>query len=146
MARFSNLRVYAQAREVLHKVIEITEDFQGFASLKDQIRRAGISIVSNICEGSEHGADREFRRFLTIAKASAGELMGQIIIARDCRLIVGVDGAFLVNDIQRLIAALGAFARTLDDSASRCRPPPAARRVINALSMRPQESRSAIAC
>jgi four helix bundle protein len=55
--------------------------------LLHQLRRAAISVVSSISEGSEHGNDREFRHFLAIANGSAAEVEAQIIIAADIRCL-----------------------------------------------------------
>ena len=51
-------------------------------SLRDQIRRAVVSISSNIAEGFERESDTEFKRFLFIAKGSCGELRTQLYIAQ----------------------------------------------------------------
>jgi four helix bundle protein len=56
-----------------------TRDF----GLKDQIRRASISILSNIAEGFERGGDKEFLQFLAMAKGSCGEVRAQLYIAVD---------------------------------------------------------------
>jgi four helix bundle protein len=51
--------------------------------LKDQIRRASISILSNIAEGFERGGDKEFLQFLAVAKGSCGEVRAQLYVAVD---------------------------------------------------------------
>jgi len=51
-------------------------------SLKDQIERAGLSVASNIAEGSERNSAQEFQRFLNIALGSNGELRTQLYIAK----------------------------------------------------------------
>ena len=71
MAKSTNLRVWQQARDLLKQISAITADMPAEGDLKSQLRRAAISVVSNISEGCERGSDREFRRFLTIANASA---------------------------------------------------------------------------
>lgn len=66
------LRVYS-----LTKQARFSKDFP----LRDQVRRAAVSIISNIAEGFESQTDKTFSRFLGIAKASAGELRAQFHIA-----------------------------------------------------------------
>jgi four helix bundle protein len=83
MARFTNLNVWHQARTLLRMVSDATHVMRAEGDLKSQMRRAAISVVSNISEGSERGSDREFRRFLAIANASAAEVEAQVIIAND---------------------------------------------------------------
>lgn len=51
--------------------------------LRDQIRRAAVSVLSNIAEGFERESYAEFRRFLAVAKGSAGEVRAQLYIAID---------------------------------------------------------------
>jgi four helix bundle protein len=56
--------------------VYIQKDF----ALKDQIQRASISIASNIAEGADRGTQKEFNRFLYIARGSCSELKTQIVI------------------------------------------------------------------
>ena len=86
MAKFTNLRVWQQARELLKLVSAITADMRAEGDLKSQLRRAAISVASNIAEGAER-TDREFCRFLTIALGSNAEVEAQITIAGDIGLI-----------------------------------------------------------
>jgi len=83
MARFHSLFVYTLARENLREIARLTERMHGFGDLVNQMRRAAISIVSNICEGASSGNDRQFARYLNIARASANELQGQLAIMSD---------------------------------------------------------------
>ena len=83
MARFLNLNVWHQARTLLRMVSDATRTMRAEGDLKSQMRRAAISVVSNISEGSERANDREFRHFLAIANASAAEVESQVIIAGD---------------------------------------------------------------
>lgn len=83
MARFTTLRVWHQSRVLLHLVSAATREMKAEGDLKSQLRRAAISVVSNIAEGSERGSDREFRRFLAMANASTAEVHAQVIIAGD---------------------------------------------------------------
>jgi four helix bundle protein len=85
MARFTKLDVWYQARTLLRMVSDATRTMRAEGDLKSQMRRAAISVVSNIAEGSERGNDREFRHFLAIANASTAEVEAQVIIANDIR-------------------------------------------------------------
>ena len=87
MPRFTNLRVWNEAREVLRLVSRFTTDMQSEGDLRSQMRRAALSIVSNISEGSERGSDREFHRFLKMARGSCAELHAQVLIASDLGLL-----------------------------------------------------------
>ena len=82
---FEDLPVWQNAGELASLVYKAT--FQGKLSkdygLKNQIQRAVVSVSSNIAEGFERGAKKEFIQFLYIAKGSCGELRSQLYIARD---------------------------------------------------------------
>jgi len=69
---FEDLRVYQAARQLVKRVYDLTRQtaFRTDFSLTDQIRRAVVSIVSNIAEGYERGSNIELIQFLYIAKGS----------------------------------------------------------------------------
>ena len=83
--RFEDLKVWKAAREVANLVYDASdrEEFARDFALKNQIRRASISVISNIAEGFERGGNNEFRNFLSIAKGSCGEVRAQLYIALD---------------------------------------------------------------
>lgn len=60
-------------------------------SLQDQIRRASVSVLSNIAEGFERGTKDEFLYFLYIARGSAGEVRAQLYVAIDQKFISEID-------------------------------------------------------
>lgn len=78
-----------KARELTRAIYEITgkNEFARDYGLRDQIRRAAVSVMSNIAEGFERRGDREFKHFLSIAKGSAGEVRSQLYVALDVCLI-----------------------------------------------------------
>ena len=79
MSNFRTLRVYHAATAQLRDIARFTTDVQ-FGDLANQLRRAGISVVSNIAEGSNRGSNRDFIRFLRIARASNDEIAAQLDI------------------------------------------------------------------
>ena len=72
---FEDLNAWRSSRELVKKVYSLTKK-RAFArdfALVNQIRRAAISVVSNISEGFERGSNREFIQFLYVAKGSCAE-------------------------------------------------------------------------
>ena len=86
---FEKLEVWQEAKEFSKMIYEITSNFPDTEKfgLTSQLRRASISIASNIAEGFERNTDKEFIYFLYIAKASAGEVRSQIYLAFDLNYI-----------------------------------------------------------
>jgi four helix bundle protein len=82
---FEDLVSWQKGRELTRTIYSLSRA-SGFASdyaLRDQIRRACISITSNIAEGFERGGDKEFIQFLSQAKGSCGEVRSQLYVALD---------------------------------------------------------------
>ena len=83
--KFEDIESWKSARKLTNEVYKATS-IGGFVrdfGLKDQIRRASASILSNIAEGFERGNDKEFAHFLAIAKGSTGEVRAQLYVALD---------------------------------------------------------------
>ena len=77
--------------------------------LKDQMTRAAVSVASNIAEGAERSSEKEFSRFLDIAKGSAGELRTQLYIALKLEVIDSTSAQQLIAEmksISRMLQAL----------------------------------------
>ena len=83
--RFEEIESWKKAREITRLIYKITSDgnFARDFGLRDQIRRASVSIASNIAEGFERDGTKEFVQFLYIAKGSAAEVKTQLYIALD---------------------------------------------------------------
>lgn len=83
--RFEDIESWKVAREAVNLVYEATnsEKFRRDFALCDQIRRAAISIPSNIAEGFERDGNKEFLQFLAVAKGSCGEVRTQLYVALD---------------------------------------------------------------
>ena len=87
--KFEDLESWKKARALTNAIYKETAlgSFMRDFGLKDQIRRAAISIPSNIAEGFERGGDKEFLQFLAVAKGSGGEVRAQLYIAADQRYL-----------------------------------------------------------
>ena len=83
--KFEELIAWQKARKLTAKIYEITNEgsFAKDYGLKDQVRRAAVSSMSNLAEGFERGSLAEFSRFLSISKGSCAELRTQLYIAFD---------------------------------------------------------------
>jgi len=83
---FEDLEVWQRGCRLSVAIFERFAACKNF-TLKDQIQRSGLSIPSNIAEGSERGSMKDFAHFLNIAKGSCGELRTQVYIARKLKLL-----------------------------------------------------------
>jgi four helix bundle protein len=83
MGDFRKLKVWQRAKELAVFLYKLTGQgaFVKDYGLRDQIRRAAISIPSNIAEGDELKTDRQANKYFYIAKGSSAELLTQTIIA-----------------------------------------------------------------
>lgn len=119
--KFEDLNVYKQARMLTNKVYEITRR-SGFSkdySLVDQVRRASVSVMSNIAEGFERGSNTEFIQFLYIAKGSCGEARSQLTIAYDQKYVGEDDYKNLVERCVQVSVMLANFIGYLRGSGFR---------------------------
>ena len=87
--QFEDLEIWIKAREICNKIFEIREksDLKKDYKLFDQINSSSGSIMDNIAEGFERNGNKEFRQFLSIAKASCGETRSQLYRVLDRKYI-----------------------------------------------------------
>ena len=86
---FEELEVWKASRQLARNIYLATQggSFAKDFGLRDQLRRAAVSIVSNIAEGFERSGNPEFIRFLHMAKGSAGEVRAQLYLALDFKYL-----------------------------------------------------------
>lgn len=120
---FEDLHVYQQARALTNQVYTLTRNaaFARDHSLRDQIRRASLSVLSNIAEGFELGSDAAFAHSLTIAKGSCAEVRAQAAIALDQKYITAPEYTALQSDCRRLSAGLARLIGYLQRSSRKRR-------------------------
>jgi len=81
---YKDLIVWQKALDLVEIIYQVTKTFpkEELYGLTNQLRRAGVSIPSNIAEGHARSSTQEFHRFLSIARGSLGEVETQLIIAQ----------------------------------------------------------------
>ncbi len=119
--RFEDIEAWQKARELTRRVYEMTREgaFAGDFGLRDQIRRAAVSIMSNIAEGFERGSNKEFIQYLFIAKGSAGEVRAQLYVAKDQGFLNDEQFLNLYNMAQQISRQISAFIKYLQNSESK---------------------------
>ncbi len=83
--RFEDLETWQVARELTNAVYGLTkqDDIRRDFGFVDQIRRASVSIMNNVAEGFERGSNKDFAKFMFIARGSAGEVRSMLYVATD---------------------------------------------------------------
>jgi four helix bundle protein len=121
--QFEDLAVWQEARQLVAAVYQSTKQraFQADFGLRDQIRRAAVSTMSNIAEGFERGSRKEFIQFLNIAKGSNGEVRSQLQAALDQKYISDAEFIVLRDSAILLSKKLSAFIRYLEGYAGNSR-------------------------
>jgi len=91
------------------------DDFKGIRdfSFKDQIQRASLSIMNNIAEGLERVGNKEFKKFLYIAKGSCGEVRSMLYLALELKYISQEEFDHLYNESVEISKILSGFIKTL---------------------------------
>jgi four helix bundle protein len=86
---FQDLRIWQQAMDLTLEIYQATSDFprHEIYGLTSQMRRAAVSVPSNLAEGKGHRSDSEFVRFLFHARGSLLELQTQLFIAQRLRYL-----------------------------------------------------------
>ena len=104
MGNFQELKVWQKSKELAVSLYRLTGQgkFAKDWGLRDQIRRAAISVPSNIAEGDELATDRQAIKFFYIAKGSSAELLTQLIIANETGYLARQDFDYVKNECQAI--------------------------------------------
>jgi len=116
ITKFEELNIWKLALKITKEIYDITmkKEFSRDFGLRDQIRRAIISVSSNIVEGFEKNNNNEFIRFLKIAKGSAGETKNQLYIALAVDYISKQEFDKMNIELEDLLAQIGGFTVYLE--------------------------------
>jgi len=108
---FKELEIWKSAVDLTKEIYISTSSqyFQKDYSLKDQIRRAAISVSSNIAEGFERNNNNEFIQYLKIAKGSIGELRSQLYVAKEIEYLPQTKYLSLDSQLHILSLQIGKF-------------------------------------
>jgi four helix bundle protein len=126
--RFEDLISWQKARELNRLVYQLSRNgsFAKDFGLRDQIRRASISVMSNIAEGFERGGDKEFLQFLSNAKGSCGEVRCQLYAALDEKYLSEPEFDQLqerCQEVSRLLAGFMTYLRGSELRGSKFKKP-----------------------
>lgn len=112
---FKKLSIWTESIEVIKSIYKITKSFPEDEkyNLVSQMRRAGISISSNIAEGSSRQTKRHFSHFLTLALGSIYELQSQIVISQHFNYISLEDQKQVEAELVKLADMIFAFRRKI---------------------------------
>jgi four helix bundle protein len=113
--QFEDLNVWQEARQLVKDIYAVSRkrDFYRDAGLREQIRRACVSTMSNIAEGFERGTRKEFIQFLHITKGSNGEARSQLFVALGQGYLDEAQFAQLRESAMVLSRRIAAFIRYL---------------------------------
>ena len=113
--RFERLEIWKTAIEYAKRIYQLTENFQKHEvyGLTSQLRRAAVSVSSNIAEGSASDSDREFRNFLNYAIRSVAEIVSELNIAKAMGYLDDKEFRLSYDESEVLIKRITSFRKTL---------------------------------
>ncbi len=119
--RFEDITAWQKARQLTQQIYAASNhaEFARDYPLRDQIRRAALSIPSNIAEGFERDGDKEFLQFLSIAKGSCGEVRAHLYVALDQAYLTEDRFRQLTELAEETSRLLARFIHYLRDSSKR---------------------------
>ena len=113
---FEEIQAWQKARDITLRIYRVTENgkFAGDFGLRDQIRRAAVSVMANIAEGHGRRSNIEFANFLNLARGSAHEVQSHLHIAFGLGYIGNDDFEELyrsMSDVSRMTLSLAKYLR-----------------------------------
>jgi four helix bundle protein len=112
MHNFEELEVWKRSSRLAVAVLALVEPIRLYG-LRDQMIRSCISIPSNIAEGADRDSNREFRRFLSISKGSAGELRTQLYIGLKAAVFSEEQTRPLIDEVKEISSMIEGLRKHL---------------------------------
>jgi four helix bundle protein len=115
MHRFKELEIWKKSRIFCSNIYQVTSTFPNDEKfgITNQLRRASVSIPSNIAEGSSRNSNKDFARFLEIAIGSAYEIETQLLIASDLNFLKQENLEPLISQLEEIIKMTSKFRSSL---------------------------------
>jgi four helix bundle protein len=116
--KIEDMIAWQRAKALTIEIYKLTNEplFSKDFGLKDQIRRAAVSVPSNIAEGFGRGGTNEFINFLSIAKGSLYEVKTQLIIAQELNLVDIQNKDKLILHIEELTGLIAGLIKYLKNT------------------------------
>ena len=115
MHRYKDLKIWQHSRAFCKDIYIVTSSFpedEKFG-LISQLRRASISIPSNIAEGTSRESNKDFKRFLSISQGSCYEIETQLLLSYDLNFINNDQFETLNNTLNQIIKMISKFSNSL---------------------------------
>ncbi len=115
MHQFKELLIWKKSRSFCFEIYSVTSSFPSDEKfgITNQLRRASVSIPSNIAEGSSRNSNKDFARFLEIAIGSAYEIETQLLISSDLGFLKLEQLDILIIQLEEIIKMISKFRSTL---------------------------------
>ncbi len=115
---YKDLKVWQKSREIVKNIYDISGTFpkEEMYGLTSQIRRAAISLPSNIAEGNARQSRKEYKNFISIAKGSLAELETQLILSVDLGYVTEEKLSNIFSKINELERMLYSLRKSLEDN------------------------------
>ena len=113
--RFEDIEAWKEARKLVNMIYDLSNEglFSKDFSLRNQIRGASVSVMSNIAEGFDRETNREFIQFLIVARASASEVKSQLYVGLDRNYIERGEFGRMYQQASKVISLIDGFIRYL---------------------------------
>lgn len=119
-SRYQDLRVWQEAMALAKEIYKATERFPKYEiyGLASQVRRAAVSVASNIAEGKGRRTDREFCQFLYTARGSLFEIGTQVQLSEELGYLDGGKEAKLMERVASVGSGLTGLIHSMEKSGS----------------------------